>query len=315
MFVKNAFKTAFLISASLIGAGFASGKEIIEFFYSPFGLFGAAVSTVCISGAVYVILKLNSRVYETYLYKWGTCLFLVCILSVMIAGSAEVLSYGRYIMSAAVLLTLMFGIRGVENVSMLLCPAMILFILLFGIEAVLNNYNSEVLPSGMPSPFLYAGYNILSFPVLLKNSKAKPVATALIVGVVMLPLIVVVYLASLITPYDSMPFLNATGGGGFSVFMLLSAMYTTAVCSAFCLKDMTGGKNISSFVCVAIALLCSFTGFGKLISSGYRTFGFAGIVMMAYMICDYVNCKKNREIRRIIKKTRVNSTNFTKFRN
>ena len=137
MFVKNAFKTAFLVCASIIGAGFASGREIMEFFPPGIlGLISANLSVLLICFAMYIVIRSSGEICKNTLYIWAVAIFSVCILSVMLAGTEEILKYGRFIMGGLVLVTVFFGIRGVENVSILLCPAMVLFILLFGREGI-----------------------------------------------------------------------------------------------------------------------------------------------------------------------------------
>ncbi len=67
--IKNTIKIVFVIIATLVGAGFASGKEIYSFFfiYQKFGILGICISSTVISLVIHKVFKicLNSNV-NTY---------------------------------------------------------------------------------------------------------------------------------------------------------------------------------------------------------------------------------------------------------
>ena len=73
-FMKNAFKIAFVIIGSLVGAGFASGKEIFSFFfiYDLTGIVGIFVSCFLITLVIYKVLKKENLqiVYQKILEKY-----------------------------------------------------------------------------------------------------------------------------------------------------------------------------------------------------------------------------------------------------
>ena len=60
--MKNIIKTVFVIIATLVGAGFASGKEIYSFFfiYGITGLIGICISSLLIGTVIYKVLKICS---------------------------------------------------------------------------------------------------------------------------------------------------------------------------------------------------------------------------------------------------------------
>lgn len=57
----NILKVTFVIVGTIVGAGFASGQEILIFFntYGKFGIFGITISMSIISIIVYKTLKIN----------------------------------------------------------------------------------------------------------------------------------------------------------------------------------------------------------------------------------------------------------------
>ena len=58
--MKKDLKIVYVIIGTLIGAGFASGQEIYQFFYAYgiFGLAGITISTILLSYAIYKVLKI-----------------------------------------------------------------------------------------------------------------------------------------------------------------------------------------------------------------------------------------------------------------
>ena len=74
--MKNILKVVLVIIGTLIGAGFASGKEIYVFFnkYGSCGLYGMILSGIILSLVIYKVLKLtkNNKIDEYNFYKYGS---------------------------------------------------------------------------------------------------------------------------------------------------------------------------------------------------------------------------------------------------
>ena len=72
IFIKNIFKICFVIIGTIIGAGFASGKEIYTFFcmYGINGLWGILISNGIIGLVIYltfnIVLKNNIKSYSNF---------------------------------------------------------------------------------------------------------------------------------------------------------------------------------------------------------------------------------------------------------
>lgn len=67
--MKNIVKIVFVIIATLVGAGFASGKEIFTFFfvYGKLGCVGILISSLIISLVIYKVFKIcNKNKIDTY---------------------------------------------------------------------------------------------------------------------------------------------------------------------------------------------------------------------------------------------------------
>ena len=107
--LKNIVKVACIYATSIIGAGFASGQEIRQFFsnYSNGGFYGIMLAGLmfAVLGSI-VLRKIHTeriRNYEEFLYPtfgwrvgWvinvSVTVFMLCMFCVMLAGSGNVLS-------------------------------------------------------------------------------------------------------------------------------------------------------------------------------------------------------------------------------
>ncbi len=188
---------------TVIGAGFASGKEIIQFFsiFGYKGLFGLFLASTLFSIVGAVVLH---RVY-TYKIKnyeelitpiFGVrisriidiivTLFLLIGFCVMLAGSGAIFkqefnfsfNIGIYIMSIASLLTFMFSVKGVSVINTLLVPLLLIGITLIGLIVVFkeglifSNYQgTEITRTGnwVTSAVLYVSYNSICVIVIMSS--------------------------------------------------------------------------------------------------------------------------------------------------
>lgn len=158
--MKNALKTVFVIIGTLIGAGFASGKEIYIFFakYGAYGIIGILISTTLTALIVNKILKIikkyNINNYKEFLQKINqkgnktiNCIvniFLLITFFIMIAGFSAYIKQqfgiNAYISSAIFVficyLVLTKNIKGVIKINEILIPILIAFIIYIGIKNI-----------------------------------------------------------------------------------------------------------------------------------------------------------------------------------
>ncbi|MFA6808180.1 MAG: hypothetical protein WCR27_04235 [Eubacteriales bacterium] len=157
------------IVAYLIGSGFASGQEAMQFLAS-FGLVGctgAIIMTCAIYlGFCYSImddgyklqLTSSNKIFEYYcgkyvgrFYEFYTPIFLFLVFVVMISGAGAILSeyygvapvYGRVIIVLLSLSTVMLGLNNLVNIVSKIGPIIILFIVIVGGTNIIMN------PSGL----------------------------------------------------------------------------------------------------------------------------------------------------------------------
>lgn len=194
----------FVIIGTIIGAGFASGKEIFTFFnvYGIYGLFGLIISEIIMGLAIYKIFRLiihyNITSYSQFIDKIITkskfmnlvicniiTIFLLISFIIMIAGFAayfvQELNF-PYIIGAILIATLCFftflkDIDGIVKVNKYFIPFLIFIILLLGIKnsnafAYFTYHTSTSNFNWLISSLLYASYNlIIATPILIGLKK------------------------------------------------------------------------------------------------------------------------------------------------
>ena len=211
--MKNISKITFVLIGAIIGAGFASGKEIYIFFFSHGikGIIGIIISITLMGIIIYnslsIIVKKRIKTYKEFLneifYKNKDSkikdviniiinTFIIISFYIMIAGGGAYFEeqfsinkvIGSIILAVICYLILRKSTKGLIKMSQILVPLLIIFIAIIGILNILNinfsnliNYMTENNRTNwLISAILYSSYNsILLIPVLitLNNSIEK----------------------------------------------------------------------------------------------------------------------------------------------
>lgn len=231
--MKNIFKVIFVIIGTLIGAGFASGREIYIFFskYGEYGKIGIILSSVLTGVIIYRVLELT-KMYEINTYNkllerinWKyhklnkfiniiVNAFLLISFYIMVAGFSAYIAqtYGIAIyISSSVFVIISYiifkkSIQGVIKANEVLVPFLILLIIYLGVKNIpymLSKGNGILLETNSKgwifSSILYASYNsILLIPVLtsLRNyidSKKGVIKISIISSIVVIILAFLIY--------------------------------------------------------------------------------------------------------------------------
>lgn len=159
--LKNVAIFAGAICAYLIGSGFATGQEVLQFFTSSGvkGIIAALIFLAIMSASTYVLCGIGHKmkfknpydVFEYYCgktigkaYVWYSVILSYCIFVVMLAGGGATINqyYGTptYIGTAAIaifaLATALLGMNKLIKIIGVLGPIKILFIVVLGISAI-----------------------------------------------------------------------------------------------------------------------------------------------------------------------------------
>lgn len=197
--VKNILKIAGSYIAWVIGAGFATGQEILQFF-SSYGYFSFGVVVISLIGFVligYLLMKVgynhkdksNFNPYQYFtghklgiFYTWLITLTLLVLIPVLIAGAGATINQyygldnyiGSAIMAIAILIAYLMGFERLVKVVSILGLTIISFSLLVGSISVIRDliYFNEIsscqeelipfqaAPHWIISGLLYLGLNL-----------------------------------------------------------------------------------------------------------------------------------------------------------
>ena len=207
----DVLRVAATFAGTIIGAGFASGQEIAQFFasYGPPGLAGIVVASILFAWLGGGLLELGHRlrataypqvIYHLCGYRLGlildlvTAVFLFTALAVMLAGAATVLRdyFGMPYLDGLVgaglliILTVLCGVRGIAAANMVVTPLLVLSILGISIYS-LSYHDFEVsllsdleainppAPNWLLGSLLYVSYNlVISSTVLVPLGNSLP---------------------------------------------------------------------------------------------------------------------------------------------
>lgn len=225
IFIKNIFKICFVIIGTIIGAGFASGKEIYTFFciYGLNGLWGILISNGIIGLVIYLTFKIainnNIKNYSDFIsYLVGPNkilnytinnimnIFLLISFVVMVSGFGAYFNQefnipaigGSLIISVLTFFTFFKNINGIVKINTYLIPLLIFLIVLLGFKENIFSFSSHALPSAsgfswLLKSILYASYNsIVLIPIIinLKNLISNKKQIKYIIGITLLFMII-----------------------------------------------------------------------------------------------------------------------------
>ena len=204
----SALTPAFIFVGVILGAGFASGAEIMAYFvdYGKLGLLGLFLSCFLLSAtglAVWQICKYeNIENYQHFMEKiMGRYLskaigavmgfFMFIVFSAMLAASGAALhesinfsySAGIYVVATICFIIFLFDLSGILKLNAYISPALIAGCIIMGLFV----YFSRVTPvfdaadkavgimrgNWYMSAFTYAGYNIITSVVVLSAMRSE----------------------------------------------------------------------------------------------------------------------------------------------
>ncbi len=200
---KNIMKVASIYVATIIGAGFASGQEILQFFsiYYEGGFYGIVLAGILFSAIGYLVLdrvyKDRIRSYDEFVFPafgwlagWiieiAVTLFMLCLFCIMIAGSGRVLTEKLGIPQAGSALIMCFlsmvfiltSIKGIVALSTFVTPVLIAGILFAGFYIIICRdtsvfnaaaYIKNATDNWFFSALIYVSYNSLMSVVVMSS--------------------------------------------------------------------------------------------------------------------------------------------------
>lgn len=204
--MKNVFKSVFVIIGTIIGAGFASGKELYIFFfqYGFNGMVGIIITTILFTVVIYKTLSISNK-KQIYNYnelkinsqiKHTMSTFLLISFYIMIAGFAAFVNQelnipsiiGSILITSICYITFIKGVNGIIKANAILIPVLILVLIhtcYKNVDIVMQkinffNINMQNANSIFESSkwilraLEYVGYNsIILIPILINIEKTN----------------------------------------------------------------------------------------------------------------------------------------------
>lgn len=309
---------------ALVGAGFATGREVWLFFAShgARGLAGVLVATALFCWFGYVILDVTHRcaVYSyrdllqqllrckllVWLADGVFCLTLVAGVGIMTAAAMAITAQwqinsvttgGAFLL--ACIIVLRGGTRNFVRANSILVPWLSVIITVLCLLAVDGVSTPWIAPGPYWAPLLYVGYNVALAGVCLATLKGQLDKTSVWVGgisggMMIGALLCMVYLA--LRGYASVPDipLAMLAGRFFGRWewiydvSLMAAVFTTALANMHGFASRVGKKGYWP-ACIAVAGLSLFSaavGFGNLVGWLYPLLGLCNIVLLVGL-CYY----------------------------
>lgn len=326
--IKNSLLIAGTFIATIIGAGFASGQEILSYFViygksSIYGLFiVCALFVLCSACVMLRISNAGIGSFDEYMniiagngigtfIKLCVTLFMFASFCSMAAGSGELFcaafgsdkSIGIFAMLCVCTIVFLFDLKGILAINSILAPIMCVSLFFLGLYTFLfrdvetfgSGIIEQVCKNYITSSLVYASYNILTSIVILaemKNliTKKRVCIISSVIGGTTLFVIALVMWASLMLYYTKIPL------GSMPFFTLVSRhgeivsyLYSTVVYLSMLTTAVSCGYGVIRWLGDRLKI--------KRLSSIILTIalslpiiflGFEGIVKNVYSIFGYL---------------------------
>ena len=278
--MKKAIGLSSAFIGTVIGAGFATGREI-SLFFSSCSLFSVIAAGFFLGFFCYIILRISSRsgnIFSAFGFlkvplKIFAFVANFCVLCATLAGSENVLHNlfsfdgGAIITAIFCLIVVLFGIKYVKNLNVVVVPVILIL-------------------------YSYASMNLITGGFLIGSdadsvSKKEAFICASISGIVLTLLLVCVY--SVVKNVSAeMPFIEKADSLGLGIVgnvildlaMLTTVVGTLSVCSV--------NNKLAAFLVISVALLLSSFGFGFLVDTVYPVIGALGSAVTACSLLIFV---------------------------
>ena len=330
--ISNIVKIYATYAGTIMGAGFASGQELTQFFvvYGHMGLAGLLITCCLFSWLGIFILEISYKMkatsYHEVLYyvcgkKIGFFLdimvtaFLFGVLTIMLAAAGTLAqdtfnlpySLGIGIMSCGLIITTLYGLKGITTANIIITPLLAITIIVIGCSSLYHHQlnlsmitlqpqtGSLPAPHWLLSSFLYLSYNlIMSAAVLVPlgsfvRQRKSRIWGSLIGALLLMLLAGLITLVVMIHYPESLdyeiPMLYIAHSQHLLyhtsyILIFVASIYTTGLATLYgCATKLTAATSLSLphslFLLVSLSLIFSYVGFADLIAILFPLFGYA----------------------------------------
>lgn len=326
-----------LIVGTMIGAGFASGKEIVAFFGETPNVFAAVVAGALVFVCSVLFLFVGRRAKKQDVGEVNGAVFgklrpladifilfnSVTVLGAMLAGcdslAAEFIDIRPLASVVMGLLCAVVAVRGIDGViraNAVLVPIMVVVLTLCAALAIEFPFRPQSGGIGIASVMLYVSMNmILGGGVLTTVNKLSPreillasaVASVIITGLL---LAIMGALQSCASAHADMPMLLVALKSGRAMYFvclpIIAVSIFTTMLSAFksvydYLLGFIGNKPLSAGIVLVGGLAVAAFGFSSVVDTMYPIIGGIGAL---YIFCNCYYLVRTRVKREVRKKAR-----------
>lgn len=309
----------FFVISSIIGVGFATGKEIAHYFTSGKNIVLAVivffvcfiVLSLCIFHVknkykITNLTQLNKVAFGRY---WEICnimliVFFIITNSAMLAGCDNLvrlylrfeIPVGSLFLSCVTFFVVMRGIDGVKNISKFVTPIIIILIIIVSCKNFKTiNLNGNI-ATDILYPITFCAHNFILLISVILHTKSNPKILSFLSG--FLVSFIVLILACAIANIDAdMPMLvvgKNLGNIYFSIYLIcvIFALFTTLQIGTFqCLQIATKNKWQKIFILSLILLTCqiiAYLGFSFIVKYLYSAMGFLCAIYLIILIINLI---------------------------
>lgn len=321
---KNSFAVAMTYCGAVIGAGFATGREVVDFFtaYGPGGLIGVVLAAVMFSWIGVVILDVtHSNPVYSYIdllkvvlpWEWAIRITDIMFMATLWTGVGVMAAAGGTVMNAwgipylvgcglflvCCILLLRTGGTGFVRANCWLVPALAVAIAILCLVQISAPAGPAIVDHPISSALLYVSFNIAIAGVALSTLKDRldkqglywsGIGGGLLIGLLLL----VIYRATGEVVNYEIPLLRLAEiwfgkWQWIYAFTLLAAVLTTALANlhGFASRAAGGKRYWPSLIATACGgLILAQRGFASLVAFLYPLLGLCNIVLLAGL-CYY----------------------------
>ena len=288
---------------SLVGAGFASGREIAAYFavYGPWGYMGAGVA------ALTLVWLADTELPDAWRRRWPEQLWKVLLTALlaatggaMMSGAGEIAAltlpfHGAYPlgMAATLMMAYFLARRTVNGLAWVSRGMLLVFAVMMTAGSMLPREGAVIITSAQPLTALarglsYGGFNAaLLVPVLQRKHINKKNSLRCLCSIVMILLLMGTLVLQLHPSliYEPMPFVQLMKKMGKWGYLLSASCLYLAILSTLtaCVRALDRNS-----IGLTAMILMSLLGFGSVVDHAYGVLGGACCLMLA--MAKFMNC-------------------------
>lgn len=328
---------AMLIVGTMIGAGFASGREVVAFFGAVPNMFIALIAGILVFGCSVLFLFVGRRAQKPDIGEVNGCVFgkfraladvfmlfnSMTVLGAMLAGTdslaaefIDIRPLASVVLGGLCAVTAVKGMSGVLKANAVLVPIMIVFLSICSIMAIEFPFRAQTSHINVYNIVLYVSMNmILGGSVLTTVRRLSPreiILASALASVIIAALLVLIMgaLQSCSAAHADMPVLLIALKNGRIMYLIcmpvIAASIFTTMLSAFksvydYVVGFIGNKIISAVSVLAGGMFVGAMGFSGVVDTLYPIMGIIGMV---YLLCNGWYLVRTRVKRRVKNKAK-----------